>query len=77
MMFGCSFKHSCETERQFPVILLIAKFWQFSSLRHKVEQVNVSLEKKKKKITPSPELTQIRFTRISLTRIVKNFPFLA
>jgi hypothetical protein len=47
MMFGCSFKHSFETERQFPVILLIAKFWQFSSLRHKVEQVNVSLEKKK------------------------------
>ena len=47
MMFGCSIKHSFETERQFPVILLIAKFWQFSSLRHKVEQVNVSLEKKK------------------------------
>lgn len=47
MMFGCSFKHSFETERQFPVILLIAKFWQFSSLRHKVEHVNVSLEKKK------------------------------
>ena len=46
MMLGCSFKHSFETERQFPVILLIAKFWQFSSLRHKVEQVNVSLEKK-------------------------------
>ena len=45
MMFGCSFKHSFETERQFPVILLIAKFWQFSSLRHKVEQVNVSLKK--------------------------------
>ena len=48
MMFGCSIKHSFETERQFPVILLIAKFWQFSSLRHKVEQVNASLEKKKK-----------------------------
>ena len=48
IMFGCSNKHSFETERQFPVILLIAKFWQFSSLRHKVEQVNVSLEKKKK-----------------------------
>ena len=46
-MFGCSIKHSFETERQFPVILLIAKFWQFSSLRHKVEQVNASLEKKK------------------------------
>ena len=50
MMFGCSIKHSFETERQFPVILLIAKFWQFSSLRHKVEQVNVSLKKKKKKL---------------------------
>ena len=48
MMFGCSIKHSFETERQFPVILLIAKFWQFSSLRHIVEQVNASLEKKKK-----------------------------
>ena len=47
-MFGCSIKHSFETERQFPVILLIAKFWQFSSLRHIVEQVNASLEKKKK-----------------------------
>ena len=26
--------------------------------------------------TPSPWLTQIRFTRISLTRIFKKFPFL-
>ena len=26
--------------------------------------------------TPSPWLTRIRFTRISLTRILKKFPFL-
>ena len=35
------------------------------------------LENCPKYITPSPWLTRIRFTRISVTRIFKKFPFLA
>ena len=42
-----SSKHSLETDRHWPVTLLTAKLWQFSSWRQKEEQVKTSLRNEK------------------------------